>query len=96
LENEALGESALVGFVTKLAKRLGNETGGSDEASDPKLHQRGMLWINLKCAVFDIKNAGGNVVGLVKGESVEPGGDGGAKYAEGHEEQHQPGEQRSA
>ena len=55
-----------------------------------------MLWINLKCAVFDIKNAGGDVVGLVEGESVEPGGDGGPKYAEGHEDQHQRREQRAA
>ena len=55
-----------------------------------------MLWINLKCAVFDIKNAGGNVVGLVKGESIEPGGDSGPNYAEGHEQEHQHHEQRAA
>ena len=55
-----------------------------------------MLWINLKCAVFDIKNAGGNVVSLVEGESIEPSGHGGPKYAGSHEDQHQRREQRAA
>ena len=55
-----------------------------------------MLWINLKRAVFDIKNAGGNVVSLVEGESIESGGHGGPKYAEGHEDQHQRHEQQAA
>src|ERR1700723_61074 len=96
LEDEPLSKNSLIRFVTKLAKGLGHEAGGSDEASDPKLHQRRMLWINLKRAVFDIKNAGGNVVGLVKGEPIEPGGDSRPKYAEGHEDQHQRREQQAA
>jgi hypothetical protein len=92
LENEALRKNSLIRLVTKLAKRLGHEAGRGNGASDPKLHQRRMLWINLKCAVFDIKNAGGNMVGLVECKSIEPGGDGGSKDANPDEQQNQPDE----
>ena len=77
--DRAFGKGSFADLVVVLAEGIQTESGCSDEAADPKFHERWMLGIDAEIVVTNVGYAGGDVIGLINSEAVQARGDGGTQ-----------------
>src|SRR5260370_26880640 len=88
-----LREIALVFLVSEWADAAQAKAGCGDKAPDPELDKRRMLRIDAEIGIAHVRDARGDVIGLIDSKAVQPGSYGGADDGSAHQREQDKNEE---